>query len=157
MLSFERKWAERVLEAFAPPGPNDRFAPSPGQVQYGASLLAMNRASNRFASVGMRLAVWAVFFAPVWLFGRLATFASLDIEQRAEILDRMLAHRFYLVREMVLLLKLAACMAIFALPDLRARSGYDRPVDHRPEESIEQSGERVRLDVVHEHPEEEVA
>jgi hypothetical protein len=62
---------------------------------------------------------------PVCVGGRLRGFASLSPTERSEHLDAMSRHRIFLVRELCLLLKLIACMAIFRAPSTRARTGYD--------------------------------
>lgn len=148
MLSFERQWAIAVLEGFAPvEGPG--LAPREGEVDYLTTIQKMMRASTAKAAFGLRVALWIVAFSPVWLFGRLRTVGALSREHRAELLGRLLAHRNFLVRELTLLLKLSACMAMFARPALRARSRYDRPagLDY---DGVEESGERpkMRLPVV---------
>ncbi len=148
MLAMERRWAAAVLEGFAPVG-GAGLAPAEGEADYLGAMEQMMRASTRKAAFGLRVALWIAALAPVWLLGKLHTLGSMSREGRAEILARLLAHRVFLVRELTLLLKLSACMALFARPSLRERSNYDRGLglDY---EAVESSGERsrVHLDVV---------
>lgn len=150
MFAFERQWAVAVLEGFAPVG-GPGLAPREGEVDYLTTIQKMMLASTGKAAFGLRVGLWIVAFAPMWLFGRLRTVRDLSRERRAELLDQLLAHRFFLVRELTLLLKLSACMAMFARPSIRDRSSYDRPggLDY---DAIEESGERpkMRLPVVEE-------
>jgi len=140
MLAFEKRWAVDVLEGFAPPD-NPGFSPKNVQVDWLGAMRKMMQASTRTAALGLRLALWMVALAPVWLTGRFRTLGHLGPAPRSEILRRLLGHRLYIVRELTLLLKLNACMAMFGLSALRQRSGYD--VD--PGEEVEESGERPRL------------
>lgn len=148
MLAIERRWAAAVLEGFAPVG-GPGLSPREGEVDYLTTITQMMRASTAMAAFGLRLGLWIAAFAPVFVLGKLKTMRSLTREARAEVLEKLLAHRLYLVRELTLLLKLGACMAMFARPSLRERSGYDRHqgLDY---ETVEESGERpkVRLEVV---------
>ena len=148
MLAFERRWAVAVLEGFAG-ADGVGLAPHDDDVEYLDTMQKMMRASTAKAAFGLRVGLWIAALAPIWLLGRFATLGSVARARRAEILARLLTHRFFLVRELTLLLKLSACMAIFAHPGLRDRSNYDRTelLDY---DSVGESGERprVRLQVV---------
>ena len=76
----------------------------------------------------MRLSLWLIAWAPLWLGQAFGSMAALDARQRDVLLARLLEHRVFAVREAVFLLKLAACLALFANDDVRARSRYDGPV-----------------------------
>lgn len=143
MLAMERRWAVAVLEGFAPVG-GSGLAPREGEVDYLSTIQQMMRASTAKAAFGLRVGLWIAALAPLWLLGKAKTLGSLSRERRAELLAKLLEHRFFLVRELTLLLKLSACMAMFARPALRGRSNYDRTVglDY---ESVEDSGERPRM------------
>ena len=145
MLAFERTWAVSVLEGFAPSG-GPGLSPEADEVDYLGALQKMMRASTGRAAFGLRVAVWIVALAPMWMLGKVGTIRSLAPAGRAELLRRLLAHRFFLVRELTLLLKLGACMAIFARPSLRERSGYDRQegLDY---DTVGESGERPKAKV----------
>jgi hypothetical protein len=82
--------------------------------------------------------------APLWLWGRLTTINKLASERRSQLLRELLGHRAFAVRELSLLLKLGAAMALLGTPTVRARSGYDHV---QPASKIE-SGLRVRLPMV---------
>jgi hypothetical protein len=74
---------------------------------------------------GLRVAIWMVAFAPLWLHGRFATFSTLARRERTQLLSRLLVHRVLAVRELTTLLKLTAAMALLGTASVRARSGYD--------------------------------
>ncbi len=126
MLAFEERWAVAVLAEFAPAG-GPGFSPREGEVDYLGALRGMMRASTRTAALGLRLALWITALAPLWLLGKVQTFRGIARERRTEILQRLLNHRFYIVREMVLVLKMSACFALFRVGSLRERSRYESP------------------------------
>ncbi|MFK7989119.1 MAG: hypothetical protein AB8I08_24080 [Sandaracinaceae bacterium] len=123
MQGIERRWGTTVLSGFAPSGA--QMAPMPGEIDWARGLDDfLDRASfeGRWA---VRLGLLMAMTAPVWLWGRLRSAARLSEAERARLLDALLAHRFYAVRELALLLKLVACMTLFRSARLRGLSGYD--------------------------------
>lgn len=124
MTAFERRWAVDLLSAFAPEG-GAGLAPLPGEVDYLAMLQRMRRGATKLAALGLRAALWVVAFAPLWQRGQLQTLSALSSQARAGTLAELLVHRSFLVRELTLLLKLCASMALFASKSVRARSAYD--------------------------------
>jgi len=124
MTRWEQSWATEMLAAFAPQSP-DGLAPLPGEVDYQNTLRRMLRGSTPLAALGLRLSVWLVALAPIWLLGRCVTFSKLALREQSELLGRLLRHRSLGVRELVMLLKLTAAIALLGTPSVRARSGYD--------------------------------
>lgn len=136
MTGVERRWTGLVLSSFSgcsaagftvAEGPLEE-----GKVDYVAAAACFAGAASEKARLGFRLAVLLAWTAPLWLGRRFAMMGSLDAEERSAVLDAMSRHRFFFVRELCLLLKLIACMAIFRSPAARARSGFDRPEVSKP-------------------------
>lgn len=129
MTGFERKWAVDLLSAFAPntssTGDQQVLAPLPGEVDYLATFDRMRVGATRVAAFGLRAALWIIALAPLWQRGRIQTLSTLSMTARSAALSSLLAHRSLIVRELALLLKLCAAMALFAAPGVRARSAYD--------------------------------
>jgi hypothetical protein len=125
MLAIEKRWARVVLSSFA--GSSEGFVPD-DDVDYVDAALMFTGAGSEKAALGLRVAVLMVITAPLWAWGRLRRLSSLPAEERSRLMDELLRHRFFFVREMCLLLKLVCCMAIFRSAEARARSGYERPV-----------------------------
>lgn len=125
MTRWELGWAIDVLGAFAPAESSAGLAPLPGEVDYLTTMRRMLQYSTPLAGLGLRFALWMVVFAPVWLLGRGVTFSKLALRERVELLSRLLRHTSFVVRELSLLLKLTAAMALLGTPSVRARSGYD--------------------------------
>ena len=143
MTRFEQHWAADVLMAFTAPGAPG-LQPRADEVDYLKTFRRMRRGSTALAAFGMRLAVWIVAFAPVLLLGRLATFSRLGRREQSELLSRMLVHKHALIRELTMLLKMAAAMALLGTASVRARSGYDARESTRAPSSVQ-----LRLPVVH--------
>jgi hypothetical protein len=124
MFAFERRWAHATLEGFAPPtGPG--LAPRDVTIDWMAAWDIMNDGGTAKARIGTRLAVWIMVFAPLWMLIAPRTLPSLSIEERSRVIDRLLTSKIWLVKELALLVKLIASMALLGDPTLRARSGYD--------------------------------
>lgn len=96
-----------------------------GEVDFISTLGRMHAGSTKLAGFGLRVAIWMVTMAPLWLFGRFAMFGGLARTERTELLRRLLAHKLFAVRELTLLLKLTAAMALLGTASVRARSHYD--------------------------------
>jgi hypothetical protein len=123
LTRLETFWARLVLPSFT--GTSHGFVAPDTEVDYLEGLRRfMSKASDK-ANLGIRVAFFLAVTTPFWLGGRLKGFASLTPVERSELLDRMSHHRVFFVRELCLLLKLIACMAIFRVPGTRERTGYD--------------------------------
>ncbi len=124
MFAFERHWALCTLEGFAPDGPKG-LAPRGERIEWMAAWDLMNGAGTSKGRLGTRLALWFIAFAPIWMFYSFHTIAGLPKERRAVVLDRMLTSKIWLFRELTLLVKLVASMALLGNAKMRAASGYD--------------------------------
>jgi hypothetical protein len=117
-----------VLSSFSgSDGGQAGFTVAEGEVDYASAAARFAGAASEKARLGFRVAVLLAWTAPLWMGRRLAMMGSLGREERSAVLDEMSRHRFFFVRELCLLLKLVACMAIFRSPAARARTGFDRP------------------------------
>ena len=142
MIALERRWASALLAGFTPPSETG-LSPLPNEVDYVGTLQRMLRGSRPAARFALRAAVWIAALAPLWLWGRLVSITTLPITRRAALLGELLRHRNFVVRELALMLKLAAAMALMGTETVRARSGYDAV------QGVEvESGVRTRLPVL---------
>lgn len=127
LSSLERSLAPVVLGSFAPLALPSGFSVDEGEVDWAGGLdRFLSQASDK-ARLGIAVSMVAFFFAPLLVLGRFRTLARATIEERALAMEKLLAHPIFLVREMALLVKLVACMAMFRVASLRARTGYDDP------------------------------
>ena len=124
MTRFELRWVAAIFEAFAPiSGPG--LAPRAGEVDWVSSFVRMRAAGTALASFGVRLGLWIAALSPLWMCGRWSTMAGLGVDERAQLLGRLLEHRVFAVRELTMLLKIAACFALLGTPSVRERAGWD--------------------------------
>lgn len=123
LTSLETFWARNVLSSFT--GASAGFTVGEGEVDFVDGLRRFMATASDKACLGIRVAFLIVVTSPVWAMGRFARFSRLGPVERAALMDRLLSHRFFFVRELCLLLKLIACMAIFRSEATRARTGYD--------------------------------
>lgn len=128
LFAFERRWARALLEAFAPPG-GPGLAPQPGEVDYVAGIQRMLDSFTQRAALGLRVALWIGALAPVWMGARLSSIAGVPMARRTQLVQRLLSHRLFLVRELMFLIKTASSFALLGTPSVRARSNYDRGVE----------------------------
>ena len=145
LFAFEERAAEAVLGSLiaGPPRPG-ALAIRHEDVRWIDSLTRFMRAASAKARLGIRASLVIVWLAPVWMWGRLATLTTLAPAQRGALLDEMSRHRIFLIREMCLLLKLCACLAMFRDPEVRERSGYDpAPVSSSGRRSLPMASSRV--------------
>lgn len=124
MTAIERRWTALVLSSFT--GSDGGFR-ADEDCDWFYSAKTFMAAGSEKAALGLRVAVILAMTAPIWMWGKMKTLGAFDAEERSRCLHEMLAHRVFFVRELCLLLKLIACMAIFRSSGARARSGYAPP------------------------------
>ncbi len=127
LSSFERTLSVVVLSSFAPLQGSSGLSIREGEVDWVSGLEKFLTSASQKARLGVRFAMVLFFAAPLWLAGRFHTLSGASIEERAELMGRLLTHRVLLVRELALLIKLCACMAMFRVSSLRERTGFDGP------------------------------
>jgi|HubBroStandDraft_5_1064220.scaffolds.fasta_scaffold343000_2 hypothetical protein len=73
------------------------------------------------AALGLRLAVWLVALAPLFVLGRLRTIAGLSPADREKVVTRLVASRAYAIRSLVLILKTMGALLYAGDDAVRAR------------------------------------
>lgn len=124
--------AAMVLSSFAPVGAGGLVLRD-DEVDWAGAWTRFVQSMNGKARLGARLALLIAMSAPLWTMGRLTSLAKLSADKRMSALDALLTHRLYLFRELALMLKVCACLAMFRSADVRARTSYDRPAPARRE------------------------
>lgn len=109
LLPFERRWAATIARALVPPGALAGSGVDLGAIDVGARYAEECAISPWYAALAFRASLWLTWLAPLWLLGRLRTFAGVDGETRVVVLERLLKHKRYFVRMAGLFLKLAIC------------------------------------------------
>jgi hypothetical protein len=119
LAPVENRWAEAALAAIFP-----------GSIEQGLDgISAMNIAAYLGdvmgwvpfrAAMGLRLAIWLVALAPLFVLGRLTTIAGLAPAERERVMTVLVASRSYAVRSLVLVLK--SFGALLYASDARVRA-----------------------------------
>jgi hypothetical protein len=144
-MSLSTRWGAVILSSFAPTGP-EGLVQREGEVDWAGAFDRFLHGLNTKARIGVRLGVVIVMTAPLWTFLCWGSFARLSSQARVELLQRLLVHRLFVVRELTLMLKVAACMAMFQSSVVLARTSFDPPSDS-PRSSGAGVDERVRLPI----------
>jgi hypothetical protein len=97
---FEQKWANAVLGAMFPPEPGQSDAPN-----LGAGFASIIRGAPFEAGIGLRLALFMVILAPLFVLGRFRTFMGLDAPSREKLLDTLMKSSAYAIRQLLMALK----------------------------------------------------
>jgi hypothetical protein len=131
MLGFERRWLAAIFETVVPfrqLGEGSLAVPEAPIERFIDDLV--EKAPFHFL-LGLRACLWAVMLAPPFVLGRYRTFLGLPSDERLALLSRLGESDRYVVREMPLLFKTIACLAVCGLPDVQAKIGI-HPVDTLP-------------------------
>ena len=123
LLAFERRWAAEIGRAIIPA---DTFG---GHARVDDLDQRFGRQADTmpwWSGILLRLAILVAWFAPPVLLRRLRTFGGLSPDERVAFLERLFALRSYLVREMVLVLKMNVCVVIMGRREVLSYLGaYD--------------------------------
>ena len=111
----ERRWRQTLMATMIP-----RVSPdgTPGfdEIDPGDFWDRFDGDAPPLFRLGLRVAVWALTWSPLFLVGRPRTFGRLDAAARDEVLVRAAGHALYPVRQLVDVLKLTACFAYLRDP-----------------------------------------
>lgn len=131
MFAFELRWAERIFDAVFPAGVEGGLAKGARDFPLRGLLVDVSRCAPRDFVFGLRAGIWLVTLAGPLLVGRLRRFGALSIDERAAVLQAMTESRFYLVREIPMLLKMVAGLGYAAFPEVQRAAGLET-VDATP-------------------------
>ncbi|MDB4965302.1 MAG: hypothetical protein JWN44_991 [Myxococcales bacterium] len=122
LAAHERRWATVIAGALIPPGAlGGRLA----GIDVGARYAAECARSPWHAALLLRATLYIAWLAPIFLYGRLRTFGSLDALGQASLLERLLAHRVYVLRMAAMFLKLTLCTLVLGdEPTLKQIGAY---------------------------------
>jgi hypothetical protein len=149
LFGFERRWLLLVFETILPASDDPRFPQGALELGAGRYLDSLVRTAPSDFVLGLRLCTWLLMFAPLFMLRRLCTFAGLSAAQRTELLERFARSDVYLIRELPMLFKTAACLGVCGLPEVQRRIGI-HPVDPTPPDWAAGAAAVPRLRVIRE-------
>jgi hypothetical protein len=117
---FESRWAEAAMEAIFP-GSTEMGLSDIRTMDVGGFLRDLMREVPWKAALGVRLAVWLVALAPLFVVYRLATITRLGLADRERVIAALVASRSYAIRSLVLVLKAVGALLYAADRGVRAR------------------------------------
>ncbi len=126
-----------ACEAILPPSPPPLLPQGAGDVPLERFFddLAL-RAPAEFR-VGLRGCIWLLTFAPLFILGRPRLFLGLTATERGVLLQRLSENPIYLLRELPLLFKTVACLALCGTPEVQTHLNI-APRDSRAAAWLEQ-------------------
>jgi hypothetical protein len=123
MAPFEIDWARAIARALVPAG---ALGGALDGIDAGTRYAEECAASPWHVGLLLRASLWLTWLAPLWLWGRPRSFAGLDAEAQATLLEKLLAHPRYLVRTATVFLKLVLCQVLLGDEATLAQLGaYD--------------------------------
>ena len=120
LARFEDRWAQASLAVMFPGSSDQGFADIRAMDVHGY-LVEVMRAFPFRVALGLRVAVWLVALAPLFVCRKLATIASLAASERERVVETLLASRAYSVRSLVMLLKTFGALLYAGDEQIRAR------------------------------------
>lgn len=130
LTGFERRWMQGLFDAVLPSGADERLPLGAADAPDGALVDDLFRSAPTQFLLGLRAAIWVAYLS-TWVF-RLQGFGRLSRRERALHLERLAGSRLYFLREIPMLLKMVACLAYGALPEVQARVGLPPAEEDAP-------------------------
>jgi hypothetical protein len=124
LFSWERRWAGTIARALLP------SSCLGGQTsgRDAAALIAVEVSHGPwFDTLLVRAGLWLIWLSPLWHLLRFRTFGGLLPEAREALLERLLHHRRYSIRQIVNYMKMLVCMVILGDEPTLANLGAYRP------------------------------
>jgi hypothetical protein len=119
LTRFETGWAQATLETIFP-GSDDGLV-GVSQMDVAGFFQDVLGSVPFRAAAGLRLTLWLVALAPLFMIGRFALFASLSAADRETVLGKLMSHRSYVVRQLVMALKAVGALLYAGAPAVRLR------------------------------------
>ena len=118
LFGFELAWAAAAFDAVIP----ERTALPHGIARMGpARFLADTIAVSPLEqSIGLRLTLWIVALAPLWILRRPRTISAIGPEERQRVLERLVASPVYAIRQLVVAFKAIGSLLYAQSPEALA-------------------------------------
>jgi hypothetical protein len=126
LTKLETRWAEAAMGAIFP-GSRDAGLADIRAMDLRGFLAQVMTTVPFQAALGLRLAVWIVALAPLFVLRRFATIAGLDQAGREKVIERLLVSRSYPVRSLVMILKTIGALLYAGDDAVRARMNAPAP------------------------------
>ncbi|MCC6213847.1 MAG: hypothetical protein IT376_03195 [Polyangiaceae bacterium] len=118
-FEFERRWLVELLAVVVPSGADPRARFGAADVPARAFVDDLLVSAPLEFVLGLRGCVWVLMLCPVFCGARFTTFLGLTPAERLRVLSALRESPSYVVRELPLLLKMVACLAVCGLPEVQ--------------------------------------
>ena len=119
----ERHWVQVVGRAFVPVGVLGGLT---DQCDFGAEFEKQWRNSPWYAAIVVRIGLLLVWLSPLFVMRKLSRFGGLPEAERVVCLERLLVFPNYVLRQMVILVKMGVAMAAIGHEDVLVHIGAYR-------------------------------
>ncbi len=126
LTRFETTWAEAAMGAIFP-GSRDAGLTDIRSMDLRGFLSQVMSSVPFQAALGLRLAVWIVALAPLFVLGRFTTIVGLDQAAREGLVGRLVGNRNYALRSLVMILKTIGALLYANDDTVRARMNTPAP------------------------------
>lgn len=106
--ALERRWANEIFDAIYPAGVDPRVPYGVRDCDVDGYLDECQRIWPTLTVVGFRVTLFAIGLASVVLLRTWRTFGRLTVDERVRVLSMLYVSRFYVVRQLVILMKVSA-------------------------------------------------
>ncbi len=118
LFGFELAWATAAFDAVLPEG--TALPHGVARLNPAATFAEILGAAKLEQSLGLRLSLWIVALAPLWILRRPRSIAGIDAGARQLVLERLLASPVYAIRQLALAFKATTSMLYARSPAARA-------------------------------------
>jgi hypothetical protein len=139
LFAFEKRWGRAAFAGMYPVGAHPRIDVDIEALDVPAYLDELWDILPLKPAMGVRVTLWILGLAPLFVLGRFATLWQLGPAERERTVVKLLASPTYFVRQLVLLMKALAALLFLSSPRVR-----DQILDRAPAEDVTASGERAR-------------
>jgi hypothetical protein len=126
LTRLEHRWAEAAMGAIFPGSTECGLRDIRG-MNVDGFLRQLMRSVPLQAAFGLRMAVWLVALAPLFVLGRFATIVGLGTAERERVVSALVVSKSYVVRSLVLILKTMGALLYAGDAGVRARMFVPAP------------------------------
>lgn len=130
-FTFERRWLLTLFDAVLPGGAHPAFPRTVEEAGVDRFVTDLVQHAPPPANLGLRVATWALTFAPLWRWGRPRTMGRLERDEQVQLFEALHRSRLHLVRELPMLVKTFAVMGYGSLADVQRNVGVPLPAGDR--------------------------
>ncbi|WP_394849102.1 hypothetical protein LZC95_16840 [Pendulispora brunnea] len=116
LTRMEMRWAYAAFGAIFPSGASQRIPLGICDLDLETYLTQIRSRVPYRSALGLRVAIWVIALAPMFVLCRACTIMSLDSASRETLLRKMLASPVYVVRQLVMLLKAVGAVLYAGTP-----------------------------------------